>query len=85
MEGTLNLVGFGLAAIGPGIATGLIFAAYINGVARQPEARSVLQPIAFLGFALAEALALAGWATARLADAAGRSALSSGHPNDALM
>ncbi|MSX19637.1 MAG: F0F1 ATP synthase subunit C, partial [Actinobacteria bacterium] len=27
MEGTLNLVGFGLAAIGPGIATGLIFAA----------------------------------------------------------
>ena len=33
MEGTLNLVGFGLAAIGPGIATGLIFAAYINGVA----------------------------------------------------
>ncbi|MFM8192561.1 MAG: F0F1 ATP synthase subunit C, partial [Actinomycetota bacterium] len=26
MEGTLNLVGFGLAAIGPGIATGLIFA-----------------------------------------------------------
>ena len=60
MEGTLNLVGFGLAAIGPGIATGLIFAAYINGVARQPEARSVLQPIAFLGFALAEALALFG-------------------------
>ncbi|MEY3722632.1 MAG: hypothetical protein RLZZ35_502 [Actinomycetota bacterium] len=51
MEGTLNLVGFGLAAIGPGIATGLIFAAYINGVARQPEARNVLQPIAFLGFA----------------------------------
>jgi F-type H+-transporting ATPase subunit c len=60
MEGTLNLVGFGLAAIGPGIATGLIFAAYINGVARQPEARSILQPIAFLGFALAEALALFG-------------------------
>ena len=28
MEGTLNLVGFGLAAIGPGIATGLIFAAH---------------------------------------------------------
>jgi F-type H+-transporting ATPase subunit c len=33
MEGTLNLVGFGLAAIGPGIATGMIFAAYINGFA----------------------------------------------------
>jgi len=60
MTGTLAIVGFGLSTIGPGTATGLIFAAYINGVARQPEARSILQPIAFLGFALAEALALFG-------------------------
>ena len=59
MEG-LNLVGYGLAAIGPGIGVGLIFAAYVSGVARQPESRSLLQPIAFLGFALAEALALFG-------------------------
>ena len=34
--------------------------AYINGVARQPEARGVLQGIAILGFALAEALAIIG-------------------------
>jgi F-type H+-transporting ATPase subunit c len=60
MDGTLNAVGYGLSAIGPGIGVGLVFAAYINGVARQPEARSILQPIAFLGFALAEALALFG-------------------------
>jgi F-type H+-transporting ATPase subunit c len=60
MTGTLNLVGYGLAAIGPGLAVGMIFSAHINGVARQPEARSVLQPIAFLGFAMAEALALFG-------------------------
>jgi F-type H+-transporting ATPase subunit c len=60
MGGTLNAVGYGLSAIGPGIGVGLVFAAYINGVARQPEARSILQPIAFLGFALAEALALFG-------------------------
>ena len=60
MTGTINLVGYGLAAIGPGLAVGMIFSAYINGVARQPEARSVLQPIAFLGFAMAEALALFG-------------------------
>ncbi len=58
--GSLNMIGYGLAAIGPGIGIGLIFAAYINGVARQPEARGLLQPIAFLGFALAEALALFG-------------------------
>jgi len=60
MAGTMAIVGFGLSTIGPGVATGLVFAAYINGVARQPEARGLLQPIAFLGFALAEALALIG-------------------------
>ncbi len=51
---------YGLAAIGPGIGIGLIFAAYIAGVARQPESRGMLQSIAILGFALAEALAIIG-------------------------
>ena len=60
MEGSLNVIGYGLAAIGPAIAVGLIFAAYNNGTARQPESRGMLQPIAILGFALAEALALFG-------------------------
>ncbi len=56
--GSLAILGYGLATIGPGIGVGMIFAAYINGVARQPEARGMLQPIAFLGFAMAEALAI---------------------------
>ena len=60
VSGNVNLVGYGLSAIGPGIGVGLIFAAYVSGVARQPESRSLLQPIAILGFALAEALALFG-------------------------
>jgi F-type H+-transporting ATPase subunit c len=60
MTGNIAILGYGLAAIGPGIGIGLIFAAYINGVARQPEARGVLQTIAFTGFALTEALALLG-------------------------
>ena len=60
MKGSLNMVGYGLAAVGPGIGIGLIFAAYIAGVARQPESRGLLQPIAILGFALAEALAIIG-------------------------
>jgi F-type H+-transporting ATPase subunit c len=60
MSGSLNLVGYGLAAIGSAIGVGLIFAAYINGVARQPESRAVLQQIALLGFALTEALAILG-------------------------
>ncbi len=64
MTGSLNMLGYGLATVGPGLAIGLIFAAYINGVARQPEAQSRLQPIAILGFALAEALAIIGIALA---------------------
>jgi F-type H+-transporting ATPase subunit c len=60
MEGSINVVGYGISAIGPALAIGMIFTAYINGVARQPEARTVLQPIAFLGFAVVEALALFG-------------------------
>jgi F-type H+-transporting ATPase subunit c len=64
MTGSLAIVGYGLSAIGPGIGVGLIFAAYISGVARQPEARGMLQPLAFLGFALAEALAIFGIALA---------------------
>ena len=58
--GTLNMVGLGLAAIGPGIGIGLIFAAFVSGVARQPEAESKLRSIAILGFVLAEQLFIIG-------------------------
>ena len=60
VAGTLNMIGYGLSAIGPGIGIGLIWAALLNGVARQPEARGMLQPMAFIGFALTEALAILG-------------------------
>ena len=56
MEGSINMVGLGLAAIGPGVGIGLIFAALVSGVARQPEAEGRLRSIAILGFVLAEAL-----------------------------
>ena len=64
MTGNIAILGYGLSAIGPGIGVGLIFAAYINGVARQPEARGMLQPIAFLGMAITEVLAIFGIALA---------------------
>ena len=64
LNGNLNMIGYGIATIGPALAVGLIFAAYINGVARQPESQSRLQSIAILGFALAEALAIIGIALA---------------------
>jgi len=56
VDSSFNMLGVGLAAIGPGVGIGLIFAAFISGVARQPEAQSRLQSIAILGFVLAEAL-----------------------------
>jgi F-type H+-transporting ATPase subunit c len=56
MEGSLDMVGLGLSAIGPGIAIGLIFAALISGIARQPEMGNTLFGRAILGFVLAEAL-----------------------------
>ena len=61
MTGSLSLVGYGISTLGPALAIGLIFAALINGVARQPEARNILQPLAILGFAVAEALAILGF------------------------
>ncbi|HCN39530.1 ATP synthase F0 subunit C [Rothia sp. (in: high G+C Gram-positive bacteria)] len=60
MEGSLTAIGYGLSAIGGGIGVGLIFAAYMTSVARQPESQKALQPMLFLGFALVEALAILG-------------------------
>ena len=56
----INVIGYGLAAIGGGIGVGLIFAAYMTSVARQPESQRTLQPMLFMGFAVVEALAILG-------------------------
>ena len=61
VTGSLGAIGYGLAAIGPGIGVGLIFAAYIQSVARQPESAGLNRQNLFLGFALVEALALLGF------------------------
>lgn len=58
ITGSLSLIGYGLATLGPAIAIGLIFAALLNGIARQPEAAGLMRPQAILGFAVAEALAI---------------------------
>jgi F-type H+-transporting ATPase subunit c len=60
IEGSLSAVGYGLAAIGPGIGVGLIFAAYIQSTARQPESSKMTLPYVWIGFAVVEALALLG-------------------------
>ena len=56
-----KLIGGGLATFGLGgaaIGIGLVFAAYISGVSRNPSLESKLFSITILGFALVEALGL---------------------------
>ena len=56
----LGAIGFGTSAIGAGIGVGLIWAAVINGAARQPEARGMLMTIGWTTFVLAELVMLIG-------------------------
>jgi F-type H+-transporting ATPase subunit c len=59
---TINFgaLGYGLAAIGPGIGIGLVFGHAIEAMARQPEATGRISLYMWIGFALTEALALIG-------------------------
>ncbi|MGB9357573.1 MAG: ATP synthase F0 subunit C [Acidimicrobiia bacterium] len=61
IKGAIALVGYGLAAIGPGIGIGLVVAAAISAMARQPEAAGMVRTTMFLGIAFTEALALIGF------------------------
>lgn len=56
----LGAVGYGLAAIGPGIGIGVLVGKALEGMARQPEMAGKLQTVMFLGIAFVEALALLG-------------------------
>jgi F-type H+-transporting ATPase subunit c len=60
VSGNLNAVGYGLAAIGPGIGIGILVGKALEGISRQPEATGVLRTNMFLGIAFTEALALIG-------------------------
>ena len=61
LTGNVGTMGYGLAAIGPGIGVGIVFAAYIQATARQPESAGQVQTTMFLGIAFTEALALIGF------------------------
>lgn len=56
-----KMIGAGLAVIGvlgSGIGIGNIFAAFIQGIGRNPAAQGAMFPMTMLGFALVEAVAL---------------------------
>ncbi|WP_010119249.1 ATP synthase F0 subunit C [Corynebacterium nuruki] len=56
----LGSIGYGLAAIGPGIGIGIVAGKTAEGMARQPEMAGQLRTTMFLGIAFTEALALIG-------------------------
>ncbi len=54
--GMAFVVGFGV--LGPGIGIGLIAAAALGAIGRNPEAAGKIQPLMFVGIVFAEALAI---------------------------
>ncbi|ANS76146.1 ATP synthase F0F1 subunit C [Paenibacillus yonginensis] len=53
-------IAVGLGALGAGIGNGLIVSKTVEGIARQPEAKSTLQTTMFIGVGLVEALPIIG-------------------------
>ncbi|MFI6907055.1 ATP synthase F0 subunit C [Nonomuraea sp. NPDC050394] len=60
ISGNVTAIGYGLAAIGPGVGVGIIFGQGVQAIARQPEAYGLIRQNMLLGFVLTEALALIG-------------------------
>lgn len=60
MTGSIAAVGYGLAAIGPGIGLGIMIGKTQEAIARQPEVAQKLSQNMFIGLALIEALGLVG-------------------------
>jgi F-type H+-transporting ATPase subunit c len=57
---SIAAIGAGLVTIGAGLGIGLIGAAAMNGIARQPEAASKIQTAMLIAAALIEGVALFG-------------------------
>jgi F-type H+-transporting ATPase subunit c len=54
-------IGYGAAAIEPGVGIGIVVGNAITAMARQPEATGIVRTTMFLGIAFTEALALIGF------------------------
>ena len=61
LKNGLASVGYGLAAIGPGIGISYLVGQSVQAMARQPEMAGNVRTTMFLGIAFAEALALIGF------------------------
>jgi len=60
ITGSLNALGYGLTALGPGIGLGFLVGKTVEGMARQPEAIGQLRSTMLLGAGFVEVIALLG-------------------------
>jgi F-type H+-transporting ATPase subunit c len=67
MEGNINVLGYGLATLGPGIGLGILIGKALESMARQPEAEGMVRTNMFIGLGLVEALAILGFVLALIA------------------
>jgi F-type H+-transporting ATPase subunit c len=67
VTGSLNVIGYGLGALGPGIGLGFLVGKALEGIARQPEAAAQVRTTMFIGLGFVEALALFGFVLAFVA------------------
>jgi F-type H+-transporting ATPase subunit c len=64
---SLSVVGYGIAAIGPGLGIGFLVGKALESMARQPEAAANVRTNMFIGIGFVEALALFGFVLAFIA------------------
>lgn len=64
LSGSITVLGYGLIAIGPALGIAWIFVSAIQGIARQPEAKSAIMSPVYVGMGLVEALAILGFVLA---------------------
>jgi F-type H+-transporting ATPase subunit c len=62
-----SVVGYGIAAIGPGLGIGFLVGKALEAMARQPEAANTVRTNMFIGIGFVEALALFGFVLAFIA------------------
>ncbi|OZG48961.1 ATP synthase F0 subunit C [Bombiscardovia coagulans] len=61
VTGSISILGYGLAALGPALGLGIVVGKTVESMARQPEIANKLQTAMFIGLALIEVLGLLGF------------------------
>ena len=61
VAGNISVLGYGGAAIGPGIGMGILVGKALESTARQPEVSGRIQTLMFIGLAMIELLGLLGF------------------------